>query len=214
MMKYKIIGLLALLLIINLNLVVAHGQEITLELQVKQGFPQGSNYVFECLSVGWQPSTYSWFYGDGSKQNNILNDNTWHTYLANGDYSVSCTAKTEGFFLSAFLDVKVTGVEVETLDDPEDSTSEPILSSGDSSSSKRGSGGRREWVIDDTYFLNDSVACVKAHYRVRELHRVSGGVINVFDHRYSTTMTKCLLLDDMDFSYSAGLMWGVWGLVE
>jgi hypothetical protein len=62
-------------------------------LDVKEYFPQGGDYVFEC-NAGFTPSAYHWYLGDGDVQLFSANQNVFHTY-APGEYTVTCTA-TDG----------------------------------------------------------------------------------------------------------------------
>jgi PKD repeat protein len=64
----------------------------TANITIKAWYPQMGAYVFECNTPGFTPTMYSWFYGDGKKNENITNQNVFHTYLANGNYTVMCKA--------------------------------------------------------------------------------------------------------------------------
>ncbi|HLG23832.1 MAG TPA: PKD domain-containing protein [Candidatus Nanoarchaeia archaeon] len=68
---------------------------VSVELGIMQWYPKGPDYVFVCNPVGFNATSYTWFYGDGHKLLGIANQNTYHVYEALGHYTVSCSA-TDG----------------------------------------------------------------------------------------------------------------------
>ena len=84
--------------------------EASVELNIQDGFPQGADYVFMCDADGFVPTGYYWYFGDGQIQPNSPNDNVYHTYTANGDYIVACTATNGTTWQTDTLLVSVEGI--------------------------------------------------------------------------------------------------------
>jgi len=81
-------------------------------LTIAPYYPQGWDYVFDCNTPGWTPTSYDWYFGDGQKLINITNQNVYHTYTAAGKYKVMCVA-TDGTHTSmAKLKVQVMPLPV------------------------------------------------------------------------------------------------------
>ncbi|MBI2546152.1 hypothetical protein HYV81_03155 [Candidatus Woesearchaeota archaeon] len=65
---------------------------LAVSLSIAPWYPQNRSYVFVCGTSGFSPTSYDWFFGDGSKQLASANRDVYYTY-APGSYSVSCTAR-------------------------------------------------------------------------------------------------------------------------
>jgi hypothetical protein len=66
---------------------------VSTDLSVAPWYPKGNNYVFVCSESGFDATSYSWNFGDGSKQTGI-SDNVYHTFASDGTYNVMCTASS------------------------------------------------------------------------------------------------------------------------
>jgi len=82
--------------------------ETTVDVTVADSYPQNSSYVFLCDATGFTPTNYYWYFGDGEIQPNSTNQNVFHNYLANGDYTVACTATNGTVWQTGTLDVAVS----------------------------------------------------------------------------------------------------------
>ncbi len=88
----------------NIEEVISQQENITIEetseeaygsLDIKEGYPKGRDYVFECDVDGFEPTMYSWFFGDSKYLINVSNSDVYHRYDITGDTTVLCVA-TDG----------------------------------------------------------------------------------------------------------------------
>jgi hypothetical protein len=82
----------------------------TASITIKDWYPQIGAYVFECNTPGFTPTSYDWFYGDGEKLLDSPHQNVFHTYLQNGDYDVTCVARSGDRTAEATLRVSVNDI--------------------------------------------------------------------------------------------------------
>lgn len=80
------------------------------DLHIMKWYPKGPDYVFVCNITGFEPTSYTWFYGDGHKLLNIKNQNTYHVYEALGHYTVSCSGTDGTNTASDTLEIDVTNL--------------------------------------------------------------------------------------------------------
>jgi hypothetical protein len=73
-------------------------------LSIAPWYPQGSNYVFQCNTTGFTPTSYDWFFGDGQMLLNISNDNVYHTFTP-GSFTVTCVARNGATSASTSMQV-------------------------------------------------------------------------------------------------------------
>ena len=78
----------------------------SVDLRIKQWYPQGRNYVFICDESGYAANSYRWNFGDGHMQTTI-SDNVYHTYAGPGQRTVECTATGGGISRSDTLQITV-----------------------------------------------------------------------------------------------------------
>jgi PKD repeat protein len=109
-MKIATLGLVFLATLVSVS---------AFNLYVKDWYPKTNHYVFVCDAPS---STYDWFYGDGEKQINITNGDTYHIYPDAGSYTVKCTARDLGE--SATLSVAVLTDAAETSEEGTQETPE------------------------------------------------------------------------------------------
>lgn len=83
---------------------------ISADLHIMKWYPKGPDYVFVCNITGFEPTSYTWFYGDGHKLLNIHNQNTYHVYEATGHYTVSCSGTDGTNTASDTLEIDVTNL--------------------------------------------------------------------------------------------------------
>ena len=95
--------------VIDVVLVPEVEEEPMVNLYVKEGFPQGSSYVFVCEN-NFGAETFDWDFGNGQVLYDIENDNVWHTYISNGQYVVSCGATHGDVTVYDSILVEVTGL--------------------------------------------------------------------------------------------------------
>lgn len=116
-MKAIVVGVILFVLmamvvgaVVNKNNNNASGPGICATMNVKEWFPQGPNYVFECHVHGFRPIAYDWDFKDGQKLYDIHNENVWHTYTQNGFYVPSCTASdAHGHWAIGWVAITVSG---------------------------------------------------------------------------------------------------------
>src|SRR3989344_3061184 len=82
----------------------------SVNMYIMKWFPKGPDYVFACNASGFEPARFTWFYGDGHKLLNILNQNTYHVYQSTGTFTVSCTATDGNLSASDTMAVTVTNL--------------------------------------------------------------------------------------------------------
>jgi hypothetical protein len=70
-------------------------RRVSATLSIAPYYPKNASYVFECTANNFTATNYYWYFGDDEFQPNSTNQNVYHTYAANGDYTVACTA-TDG----------------------------------------------------------------------------------------------------------------------
>lgn len=80
------------------------------DLHIMQWYPKGPDHVFVCNITGFEPTSYTWFYGDGHKLLNIRNQNTYHVYEALGNYTVMCSGTDGVNTASDTLEINVTSL--------------------------------------------------------------------------------------------------------
>jgi hypothetical protein len=77
-------------------------QEIVAEVSVAQWYPKitgtgntyRAEYVFNCDTTDWNPTSYTWDFGDGTGYNRISNQNVFHVFKQPGQYIITCKAHT------------------------------------------------------------------------------------------------------------------------
>ena len=65
----------------------------TASLEIAPWYPQGRDYIFICNAIGFVPTAYDFTFGDGQNLFDYAANNVYHTYLTDGIYDVTCTAK-------------------------------------------------------------------------------------------------------------------------
>lgn len=78
----------------------------SVDLRIKQWYPQGRNYIFVCDETGYTATSYLWNFGDGHKQTTTSED-VYHTYANAGPYTAQCTASGGGVSKSDTLQITV-----------------------------------------------------------------------------------------------------------
>jgi cysteine-rich repeat protein len=79
----------------------------SVDLRVKDWYPQGRNYVFVCDESGYAATQYKWNFGDGQQQTTTV-DNVYHSYTSSGSKTVSCTATGGGVTKTDTLPISVS----------------------------------------------------------------------------------------------------------
>jgi hypothetical protein len=79
-------------------------------LSIKEFYPKEKEYVFVCTENDFTATKYDWYYGDGEKNENIDNSDTFHTYTRAGPFTVSCVAKGDNDKSRAVLNINVAEV--------------------------------------------------------------------------------------------------------
>lgn len=76
---------------------------------VKEWYPKANHYVFVCNleTADFTPTRFSWFYGDGEKQVDISNRDTYHIYQSGGNFTVLCFGSDGSRVRGASLDIFV-----------------------------------------------------------------------------------------------------------
>ncbi|MBI2546067.1 CHRD domain-containing protein [Candidatus Woesearchaeota archaeon] len=76
---------------------------------VKEWYPKANHYVFVCNleAADFTPTRFSWFYGDGEKQVDISNRDTYHIYQSGGNFTVLCFGTDGDRIRGASLDIFV-----------------------------------------------------------------------------------------------------------
>lgn len=105
MQKGLSIGLLALLLCASMGLAMTAAP--TAHVVMQSYYPKGLNVSVSCNTQGWNPTSYSWAFNDGTKDINIKDKAVYHTYQRPGDYMIVCTAQGNGHSSTGKLLVKV-----------------------------------------------------------------------------------------------------------
>jgi len=85
----------------------------SVEIVVKDWFPQNASYVFECRTPGYTPESYDWEFGDGHKLYDMAVFDNYHTYADNGNYTVSCSVDVNGITTTGTLDLEVMSYDPE-----------------------------------------------------------------------------------------------------
>lgn len=80
------------------------------DLHIMKWYPKGPDYVFVCNITGFEPTSYTWFYGDGHKLLNIRNQNTYHVYESLGNFTVMCSGTDGVNTASDTLEIFVTNL--------------------------------------------------------------------------------------------------------
>lgn len=89
--------------------------EPSVEIAVKEWYPQGNDYVFECNADGFTPSSYSWYFGDGHQLEGTTHQDIYHTYANNGSYIVRCVASN-----GVVTEEDTLGITVGAVEQPEE----------------------------------------------------------------------------------------------
>jgi hypothetical protein len=80
----------------------------TVTVQIAPWYPKGRDYIFQCNTNGFTPTTYDWLFGDGNKQLNSNNKDVYYVYATAGNYVVSCTARNAQTNATGTLAVQVS----------------------------------------------------------------------------------------------------------
>jgi hypothetical protein len=78
----------------------------SVDLIIKPPYPKKNEFVFICDDE-FDTKKYSWFYGDGEKQIEIMNRDTFHRYKNSGNYEVKCVSHKSGITKSGKISVIV-----------------------------------------------------------------------------------------------------------
>lgn len=123
-LSVSVVSLFFLLSFSLLPLASAAEDPLTASLTIKEWYPKGLEYVFICETN--KPALYfTWYYDDGEKQIEILNQDTFHRYQAEGNYSVRCIAHTF-LFESAEAELFIKARDTSTSTVPEVDLSPPL----------------------------------------------------------------------------------------
>jgi PKD repeat protein len=87
--------------------VVPVAPDASVDLSVSPYFPADYNVAFECSATQFTPTHYTFDFGDGSRETRPVYD-IYHTYTANGTYTVTCTATDGTNTASDTVNVSVT----------------------------------------------------------------------------------------------------------
>jgi hypothetical protein len=83
--------------------------EYNVHLYVMDGYPQENHYVFVCEN-DFEAETFDWDFGDQNFLYDIVNDNVYHIYTKNGEFTVSCGAIKDDVIVYDSITVEVTGL--------------------------------------------------------------------------------------------------------
>jgi predicted flap endonuclease-1-like 5' DNA nuclease len=81
----------------------------TTTVYVSSSFMEDFNAVFVCHSEGFTPTKYSWDFGDGSPVVVRSVNDVYHSFPANGTYTVTCTASNSAAQETGGLTINVNG---------------------------------------------------------------------------------------------------------
>jgi PKD repeat protein len=85
--------------------------EASVELRLVEGFPYDHNYAFECVAEGFEPTSYTFDFGDGTTDTKSVFD-AYHTYTTEESFDVTCVAHNEQSTASS----NVLNISVESRD--------------------------------------------------------------------------------------------------
>jgi hypothetical protein len=79
----------------------------TAQMRIAPWYPQGRNYVFQCVAGGMTPTYYDFYFGDGQKALFRTTNDVYYTYAAAGSYNAYCVARNGAVQATGTLTVQV-----------------------------------------------------------------------------------------------------------
>lgn len=174
---------------------------------IKEPYPKYNKFVFLCNIDGFEPTNYSWWYGDGHKLIEIQNQNTYHTFEQDGTYTVKCSGQNEIDEDDASITVVVKKEQTDSNAEDEN-TNIPGNSVQSSSSSKDHNSVKQQWVVTNEQFVNKTV-CVSSYYRTVEHLHDENGYYNAVRNYTNITAVGCI--DEYDFTPATYNTWQRYG---
>jgi PKD repeat protein len=98
--------IIAILLVLTLAIPFARAVESN-TVSVQEFYPKENHYIFVCTADGFTPNGYDWDFGDGEKLFDQTENNVYHIFANDGDYTVTCTASDGNVTTMNTLDVTV-----------------------------------------------------------------------------------------------------------
>lgn len=163
-------------------------------LTIKPPYPKYNKFVFLCNINGFEPTNYSWWYGDGHKLIEIHNQNTYHTFEEPGTYTVKCQGQNAEERDSASITVTIEG----ETDDDENQGGQNGSNNGNDDSTARSSSSsgkdfnsvKHQWVVTNEDIRTNSV-CISSFYRTVE-HEHEDVWYNVVRNYTNITAVGCI----------------------